>query len=147
VLPTGYRVLDLGCGTGGATIAVARRFGAEVVGVDIDPEQIAEASRVARDVPNVRFEVGDAQHLPFRDEAFDVVYSSRALHHVPQWTTALEEAIRVLRTPDADGRGGYLVYVDLFAPTWVSTLAGRLPSHRGGVTDRRRTSGESDRPA
>ena len=70
------RALDLGTGTGKAARLLAERFPeAEVVGVDLSPEMIAEAGRVLpRELAGrVRFEVADAAELPFADDAFDLV--------------------------------------------------------------------------
>lgn len=70
------RILDVGTGTGAAALALAERWReAEVVGVDIAPQMIEEARRK---VPpelagRVRFEVVDAERLPFPDGAFDLV--------------------------------------------------------------------------
>src|SRR4051812_28296253 len=67
----GERVLDVACGTGnGAKAAV--ELGAEVVGVDIEPELLAVA-RAA--VPEGEFLEGDALALPVEDATFDVVIS------------------------------------------------------------------------
>ena len=65
------RVLDVGTGTGRVAQLVAERFPeADVVGVDLAPKMI----EVAREkVPQARFEVADAQRLPFDDGAFDLV--------------------------------------------------------------------------
>jgi SAM-dependent methyltransferase len=72
------RVLDIGCGTGQTTreAALAASDG-EALGVDIDGGTIARARELAdrEGVPNVRFEVGDAQAHPFRSGAFDVAIS------------------------------------------------------------------------
>jgi ubiquinone/menaquinone biosynthesis C-methylase UbiE len=76
VLQPPRRVLDLGTGTGVAAGTVARRFpGAEVVGLDLSPEMVAEARRQLPPelAARVRFEVGDAARLPFDDAAFELV--------------------------------------------------------------------------
>ena len=74
------RVLDLGCGDGRFALAIAP-FAASVEGLDPDPEAISAAKRNARnsDARNVRFRVGAAQNLPYRDGAFDVVILSWTL--------------------------------------------------------------------
>jgi ubiquinone/menaquinone biosynthesis C-methylase UbiE len=79
-LVRGKRVLDLGCGDGRLALGVAP-FATRVDGIDPDPEAIATAKRNARKagVPNVRFAAGAAQHLPYPDEAFDVVILSWTL--------------------------------------------------------------------
>jgi SAM-dependent methyltransferase len=73
---TPRRVLDLGTGTGAAALTVARRFPeAEVVGVDLAGAMVDRARRntPAELADRVRFEVGDAERLPFGDAAFDLV--------------------------------------------------------------------------
>jgi SAM-dependent methyltransferase len=68
--------LDLGTGTGKGALLVAERFPeAEVVGVDLAPEMIAEARRLRPPAleERVSFEVADAAKLPFEDGAFDLV--------------------------------------------------------------------------
>ena len=71
------RVLDVGCGPG----TNARHFAAvEYVGVDINPDYIATASRKFRG----RFVVGDVQdERVFPDERFDLVFANSLLHHLP----------------------------------------------------------------
>jgi trans-aconitate methyltransferase len=86
------RILDVGCGDGKTSAAIAERVPAgSVVGVDSSHDMIAFASyhfsTVAR--PNLRFEAGDARSLPFRAE-FDLAVSFNALHWVPEQAAALD---------------------------------------------------------
>jgi trans-aconitate methyltransferase len=74
----GERVLDLGCGTGDLTRALAER-GAQVVGLDASPDMVAEARRKH---PELDFRVGDGQCLAFEDE-LEGVFSNAALHWMP----------------------------------------------------------------
>jgi SAM-dependent methyltransferase len=70
------QALDLGTGTGKAARVVARRFpAAEVVGVDLSPAMVEEANALLPEelASRVRFEVADANELPFGDAAFDLV--------------------------------------------------------------------------
>ena len=70
------RALDLGAGTGAGAFAIAERFpDAEVVGVDLSGEMVAEARRKLPDGlrGRVQFEQADASCLPFEDGAFDLV--------------------------------------------------------------------------
>jgi len=87
------RVLDLACGPGlVAAAAVGRR--ALPVGLDFSSAMIALARA---DHPGIRFEEGDAEVLPFADEAFDAVVANFGIHHVAEPNRALTEARRVLR--------------------------------------------------
>jgi len=74
--PNAGAVLDVGCGTGATTLAIARRLGphARCVGVDISEQMIALARRRARDAP-VEFVVADAGSHRFDPGAFDVIAS------------------------------------------------------------------------
>jgi trans-aconitate methyltransferase len=73
----GERILDLGCGAGQLTDAIARA-GAEVLGLDASPEMIAQA-RV--NFPALDFRVGDATNFSV-NEPLDAVFSNAALHWV-----------------------------------------------------------------
>ena len=99
-LPAGARVLDLGCGTGEATLRLAAIFpGAHsIVGVDVMPELLAVAAR--RELPpgpSVTFEEGDGFALRFADETFDLVVCRHVTQLVPQPQRLLAELVRVLR--------------------------------------------------
>lgn len=98
-LTDGGDAADLGCGTGGATCALARRFPhARFVGIDRSSEAVAHATeRAARDrVPNVAFVVGDASEVADVGR-FDVVTAFDALHEIADPVaigTAAREALR-----------------------------------------------------
>lgn len=89
------RVLDVGCGGGPVTRALAARDETvEVIGVDPSPEYIDHA----RSLDTVAsYEVGDALDLVFDDENFDVVIFHTVLSHLPNPDTAVIEAARVTR--------------------------------------------------
>ena len=89
----GTRLLDLGCGAGGAMV-LARSLGAEVTGLDASSELV----RVARSrLPGVRVEVGDLEELPFQDAGFDVVTGFNSFQFAGDIPRALREAQRVCR--------------------------------------------------
>jgi len=79
-LAAGARVLDLGCGPGAFLAAVAERDPAlALVGLDLTPALLKQARRRA---PSAMLVEADAEALPFRDGAFDVVCSLNVLHHL-----------------------------------------------------------------
>jgi len=92
----GDKVLDLGCGNGRLFEALKGR-GVDYVGVDNAQELV----KIAREkYPQARFETADGLSLPFRNNAFDKVYSIAVLHHIPSQELRqqfLKEAQRVLR--------------------------------------------------
>jgi SAM-dependent methyltransferase len=88
------RLLDVGCGAGGALVA-ARERGAEVAGLDASEALVSVARRR---LPGVRVEVGDMEALPFADGAFDVVTSFNAFQFAADVSRAVGEARRVCRT-------------------------------------------------
>ena len=89
----GHRVLDVGCGTGGYSIAIAALASAEVTGVDESERFVARARNGAGPAD---FVVGDAERLPFADASFDRVLLSLVLHQLERPEAALGEAFRVL---------------------------------------------------
>jgi SAM-dependent methyltransferase len=96
--PAGADVLEVGCGTGVLTRALAGLPDVEsVVGVDLAPSLLEKARELAAGVPNVRFEQADARSLPLAGESVDVVVFDSTLSHVPEPERALAEALRVLR--------------------------------------------------
>ena len=96
----GERVLDLGCGSGGATRAAARVVGPEgmVVGIDSSPECVEEAqARTPADLP-VLFRRGDVQAMAnVPDRAFDCAVASLVLEQIADLPRAASEIFRVLR--------------------------------------------------
>ncbi len=74
---TGEVVLDVGCGGGVTSRYMAERVGSRgrVVGVDISGTILAVAQERSRHIPNLRFEVGDAQAMDLGKDAFDLIYS------------------------------------------------------------------------
>lgn len=99
---TGAQLVDVGCGAGASSRALAER-GATVLAVEPDPIQ-AEKNRAAEAVSGVRFAEAGAEALPAEDAAADGVFFFRSLHHVPRerMDDALAEAARVLKP------GGFL---------------------------------------
>lgn len=94
----GIKVLDFGCGNGENGIYAAR-YGAEVIGIDISPEGVANANLNATQAgveEHCRFEVMDGENMTFSDNTFDLAVEYGALHHV-ELDKAMSELNRVLR--------------------------------------------------
>ena len=118
--PDDARVLEVGCGPGRLSILLARGYGLEVTGVDLDPAMIQRARTNAAQAANEHgrgpwFVIGDVAALAFPDRSFDVVVSTLSMHHWDDPAAGLAEIARVLRP---DGR----------ALVW-DFRAGRLPLH------------------
>lgn len=93
----GERWLDVACGTGAVSL-LAARGGADVTGVDLAPALIETARRKAEAAGlEVRFDVGDAESLPYDDEAFDVVVSAIGAMFAPDHGAVARELARVCR--------------------------------------------------
>lgn len=93
----GDRVLDVGCGTGALALAVAAAmWRSEVVGVDPSAPYVDYARSRTAD-PRIRFEVGDAQGLPFPDASFDKCLAMLVISLIPDARRAVDEMRRVTR--------------------------------------------------
>ncbi len=92
------QVLEIGCGTGAVTRALARcTFVTEVAGVDPSTILLNHARLLSEDYQNVHFYQADARELPFDAESFDTVVLHTTLCHIPGPEKVLEEVFRVLR--------------------------------------------------
>jgi ubiquinone/menaquinone biosynthesis C-methylase UbiE len=99
-LPGQARVLELGCGPAYLWAANAGRIppGWDITLSDLSIGMLATAQRsVARVKRLFKFEVVDAQSIPYGDESFDLVITNHMLYHVPDRLRALAEIRRVLR--------------------------------------------------
>ena len=93
---TVQRFLDVGCGVGLYTEYWHSR-GARVTGIDADESQITVArARAEFDGVSIRYERAEADHLPFDDASFDIVFANSILEHVTNWEACVVEWIRVL---------------------------------------------------
>jgi len=97
----GARVLDLGCGSGGITVALARDFGAgEVIGLDVEGPVIEHARRRATAAglsDRVEFVQVPPGAVPFPDADFDVIFSKDAMVHIADKEALFADLFRLLR--------------------------------------------------
>jgi 2-polyprenyl-3-methyl-5-hydroxy-6-metoxy-1,4-benzoquinol methylase len=114
----GEQVLDIGCGNGAVAYDVAKETGAEVTGIDLNAENIAQARKLYQH-PKLHFRVGNALYdLPKKH--FDVVILSNILEHLekrPSFLHQIQEIVRPSR---------FLIRVPLFERDWRVPLKEEL---------------------
>jgi SAM-dependent methyltransferase len=119
-LSSSSSVLEIGCGSGGYAVHLAKHIGCQVVGLDINAEGVRNAKALGEKDKldaRVKFEQHDvSQRLPVDDNTFDAIYSNDVLCHVPRRTQVLSDLRRVLKP------GGRLLFSD-------ALIIGGLLSH------------------
>jgi ubiquinone/menaquinone biosynthesis C-methylase UbiE len=130
----GAFVVDLGCGPGADLAGFADAVGptGRVLGIDADPEAVAEAGRVASRYATVTVEHGDVHTLPLADRSVDRAHTDRVLQHVTDPALVVGEVARVLRP------GGVAAFAE---PDWDTLVVDHpdpaIPvAYRRFVTDR-----------
>lgn len=129
-------ILDVGCGIGGSTIYLAKKFDAQAVGITLSPVQAKRAGERAAELgvalqawenfgevhePAVQFQVTNALSTPFPDDSFDFIWSMESGEHMPDKQGFLQECYRLLKPG-----GTFLMATWCHRPT--DTLAGPLTS-------------------
>lgn len=105
------RILDIGCGIGHNTMPVAKGYpDAEVIGVDVSAPMLryGHARSVAQNVNNVIFWQADAERLPFADNSFDLLFTTRFLHTISTQAAEVifQEIYRILKP------NGLMLHID-----------------------------------
>ncbi len=95
----GKTLVDIGCGGGIYTLALAEMGAAQVTGVDFSREEILAAQEMHQDVSNVTFTVGDAFHTGLASGQYDIVLERALIHHFKQedLPRCFIEASRILK--------------------------------------------------
>lgn len=121
LIPTGARVLDLGCGEGAMLDFLQRQRGCTGYGVELDDANVLACVRRGVNVLQLNLEDGLAM---FEDNSFDVVLQIDTLQHLRNAETMLQETARI-------GRSGIVAFPN-FAhwPNRLSVLRGRMPVTR-----------------
>ena len=100
---TGKSVVDLGCGYGWFCRAARELGAADVTGVDISEKMLARAAELTAD-PQIHYQRSDLESLKLNENSLDLVYSSLALHYLPELDTLFARDQRALKP------GGSLVF-------------------------------------
>jgi len=104
--PHALDVLDIGCGTGFLALQLAA-LGHRVAGLDAADEMLAQArSKATRAGLAATFRQGDAEHVAFADEAFDLLVERHLIWTLPHPQAALRDWLRVLRP------GGRIIVIE-----------------------------------
>jgi ubiquinone/menaquinone biosynthesis C-methylase UbiE len=124
-------VLDIGCGTGVAARAIARRrgFSGRVLGIDLSPALVQRAAQLARDEgldKRVEFRSGDSRKLDLEDGACDAVVAHTLLSHVDDPLSVVREAARLVRS------GGM---IGIFDGDYASITYGHADPAKGKAYD------------
>jgi demethylmenaquinone methyltransferase/2-methoxy-6-polyprenyl-1,4-benzoquinol methylase len=137
------RVLDLCCGTGDMTAALLTQrpaSGEPVIGLDFSAEMLSRA-RTKYASANVDWVEGDAMHLPYPDNSFDLVTSAFGFRNLTNYSEGLAEIHRVLRPggrigilecnqPDGLSGAGYNLYFKHILPIVGGMISGDRAAYR-----------------
>lgn len=107
----GERILDAGCGIGGAAVFLATQKAVDVTGVTLSQRQLNTANALADKTGmsnRVRFHIMDYMHTTFADQSFDVVWACESVLHCADKSLFIKEAYRLLKP------GGRLILCDFF---------------------------------
>jgi sterol 24-C-methyltransferase len=98
-LKPGMKVLDLGCGVGGPMRAIARFSGANIIGININENQIQRAVKYNQraQVAGCSFIKADFMSIPVPDKSYDAVYSIESSCHAPDKIKLFSEVFRVMK--------------------------------------------------
>ena len=80
-------ILDVGCGVGGSSRYLQKKYGAKVTGITLSPKQQAQATALSSksgQAESCDFRVADALNMPFEDNSFDLVWSLESGEHMPE---------------------------------------------------------------
>ncbi|CAJ1434820.1 unnamed protein product [Effrenium voratum] len=103
-------ILDVGCGVGGSSRYLQKKFNAQTTGITLSPKQCSQATSLSKKTGQEQcsFKVADALKMPFPDNSFDLVWSLESGEHMPEKPKFMAEMNRVCKP------GGRIILV-----TWV----------------------------
>jgi tocopherol O-methyltransferase len=123
------KILDAGCGVGGAAMFLCYNKNVEVIGITLSEKQVNFASRIAKEKKldsKVSFHVMDYNQTSYEDESFDVVWACESVSSATEKLLFIKEAFRILK------KGGRVILSDFFLSkddqvdknSWLNKWAG-----------------------
>jgi ubiquinone/menaquinone biosynthesis C-methylase UbiE len=113
-VPRPAAILDVGCGTGRLLRTAAEQFPeARLEGVDAAEGMVEQAKASAAPATNINFQLATAEHLPFADGQFDLVFSTMTFHH---WADQRRGIAEIARAMAPSGRW---ILADFIATGWL----------------------------
>ncbi|MSR45753.1 MAG: methyltransferase domain-containing protein [Planctomycetes bacterium] len=129
-------ILDLGTGTAQIPIELCRRApDALVIAIDLADWMLKLARRnvdTAGLADRIELKKSDGKRLPFADDSFGSLMSNSIVHHIPEPSLVLAEALRVTR------RGGLLFFRDLLRPADDAEVNHLVATYAAGANDHQR---------
>jgi tocopherol O-methyltransferase len=113
-IKAGEKVLDAGCGVGGAAMYLAKNKKAAVTGITLSEKQVATATSKSKEKGLsgiAQFQLMDYTNTSFKDNSFDAVWACESASSAPNKADFIKEAYRVLK------KGGRLILTDFFITT------------------------------
>jgi tocopherol O-methyltransferase len=98
--PVIKQVVDVGCGIGGSSRHIARKFGCKAQGITLSPYQAKRGNELAAEqglAGQAKFQVADALEMPFLSNRFDLVWSLESGEHMPDKKVFVNELFRVVK--------------------------------------------------
>ena len=92
------KMLDVGCGVGGSSRHIVKKFGCSGIGISLSPFQIFKAidfTKTANLEDKLDYQVADAMNTPFPDDSFDLTWSMESGEHMPDKEQFIKEMVRV----------------------------------------------------
>lgn len=128
------KVLDVGCSNGYSAVEQLKRKTIDIVGVDFSQAMIREAKKRKREskLETIKFCQGDVRDLKFKNNFFDVVYTTRVLINLPTWESQEQGILECLRVCKP---GGTVLLLEAFWEPLVKLNAIRAVAGLGSLVE------------